>query len=276
MLRWKIVTSASSYTLDWPFTSGQLNTWTHVAGSYDGSTMLLCVNGIQVASRTASGSLLDRGGPLRIGKGSDIGGPIEVWNGSIDEARLWPFGRTPAEILGSINAELSSLPGTVSSWNLNGNYQDSSSTLNASATGTVTFTANAPTLASRLFLGVVAGPGTAGCLGTIHQALAGATQSGNQGFGLWAQRTPVSAPAAFVLGAQALASPIQLLGIDIWVDLNGAVAVPVTASILGAVHLPLPLPTAVVGGFASQFVVLDPCGSQGLTSSSCIAAVILP
>lgn len=276
VLRFKLVTTSGSYTLDWSFASTQLQTWTHVAGSYDGTTMLLCVNGAQVLSRAATGTIVDNGGTLRIGKGSDIGGPIEVWNGNIDEARLWPFGRTPAEIAGSMNAELSSLPGLVSTWNLNGNGTDSSSAQNAVASGTVTFGTNTPTLATRLFVGAVAGTGTAGCLGTIQQAVAGTTQSGNAGFGLWAQRVPASAPAVLVFGAQVLQNPIQVLGISIWVDLNGVVTLPTTASSLGALHVPLPVPAGLVGGFASQFVVLDSCGSQGLTSSTCIGTVILP
>lgn len=277
VLRFKIVTQVASYTLDWAFTSGQLLTWTHVAGSYDGTTMRLCVNGAQVLSRTASGAIKDQGGPLRIGKGSDVATPIEVWNGSIDEARLWPYGRTPAEILGSYKTELSSLPGFVSSWNFNGNYLDSSTGgLNATMTGSVTFTTNTPTLTTRIFLGGSVGASSPGCLGPIHFAVNGAPMSGNQGFGVAAQRTASLQPAALILGTGALGTPLKILGIDIWTDLVGAVSIPTTSTSLGAVSIGLPIPAGVVGGFASQYVILDPCVPLGLTASNCLKFVILP
>ncbi len=276
-VRWLVTTTAGVYSANWTFSAGQLNTWTHLAGTYDGTTARLFVNGVEVATRVASGALKDLGGALRIGKGSDIGGPMEVWNGKIDEARIWPFARSGASILGSMNAELSGMPGTVATWNLNGGYQDSSSTLHATATGSVAFVPGAPALSTRLFLGSVIGKSSDGCLGPIPLALTGTAQSGNAGFGLAAQRVPGSAPGLCVLSPQALSTPLKLLGLDVWVDLNGSLPLTATTDKLGAIQFPLPIPaTLMAGGLAAQFVIIDTCGTQGLTASNALVFVITP
>jgi hypothetical protein len=44
-----------------------LNTWTHLAATYDGTALRLYVDGVQVASRPVSGSLAASSNPLRIG-----------------------------------------------------------------------------------------------------------------------------------------------------------------------------------------------------------------
>ena len=62
-----------------------LNAWTHLAATYDGTTLRLYVNGVQVGSRAVSGALLTSTGALRIG-GNSIWG--EFFQGRIDEVRV--------------------------------------------------------------------------------------------------------------------------------------------------------------------------------------------
>ena len=50
-----------------------VNVWTHVAGTYDGSTLRLFINGVQVASTAISGSIASSNGVLRIGGNSYVG-----------------------------------------------------------------------------------------------------------------------------------------------------------------------------------------------------------
>jgi hypothetical protein len=45
----------------------KLNTWTHVAGTYDGAVLRLFINGVQVRSIPLSGGMPVTVGPLRIG-----------------------------------------------------------------------------------------------------------------------------------------------------------------------------------------------------------------
>ncbi len=63
-----------------------LNTWTHVAATYDGATLRLYLNGTQVGSRAITGSIVTSSNPLRIG-GNSVWG--EYFAGQIDEVRVY-------------------------------------------------------------------------------------------------------------------------------------------------------------------------------------------
>jgi hypothetical protein len=271
---------------EWNFSPGQLLVWTHVAATYDGTAQRLFVNGVEVASAARSGNLplLDQGGLLHIGKG-DPGSTLshyENWNGQIDELRLWPFARTAAEIQSTMNLELNSVPGLVSTWNFNASdFSDSSSILHGNAIGTVNFTTNAPNLTVVPHPGVVvAGAGTPGCFGTIHQTFSGPPRRGNNAFAFVAHRVPVGTPVAFFFAPQNLTSPIQVAGVDIWPDLFSPASFFATAAndALGTARFPIAIPGWIPAGsfFAGQFIALDVCGPQGLTSSSALSGVIIP
>jgi hypothetical protein len=77
--------------------TGQLavNTWTHVAFTYDGTTIRLYVNGALVASRAHTGSMVTAAAPLRIG-GNSVWG--EYFAGQIDEVRIYDRVLTQAAI----------------------------------------------------------------------------------------------------------------------------------------------------------------------------------
>jgi len=69
--------------------------WTHLAATYDKSTLRLYVNGTQVASTAVSGTLVNSTRALKIG-GNTIWG--EYFAGLIDEVRVYERALTPAEI----------------------------------------------------------------------------------------------------------------------------------------------------------------------------------
>jgi PKD repeat protein len=71
------------------------NVWTHLAGTYDGTTLRLFINGVQTASSTPNGSIATSSGPLRIG-GNSLWG--EFFQGYIDEVRVYNRALTQAEI----------------------------------------------------------------------------------------------------------------------------------------------------------------------------------
>ena len=71
------------------------NVWTHVAGTYDGATVRLFLNGVQGASTAISGPIAASTGPLRIG-GNGLWG--EFFQGSIDEVRIYNRALTAPEI----------------------------------------------------------------------------------------------------------------------------------------------------------------------------------
>jgi Concanavalin A-like lectin/glucanases superfamily len=72
-----------------------LNTWTHLAVTYDGSTLRLYVNGTQVSSKAVTGAMPAGTQPLRIG-GNAIWG--EYFAGLIDEVRIYNRALSSAEI----------------------------------------------------------------------------------------------------------------------------------------------------------------------------------
>ena len=72
-----------------------LNTWTHVAGTYDGSEMKVYVDGVPVDSMNVSLTISNATAPLFIGAHSVY---TRFFIGSIDEVRIWDVARTHAEI----------------------------------------------------------------------------------------------------------------------------------------------------------------------------------
>jgi hypothetical protein len=277
-IRW-LVDANSTVSVDWNFGPGQLLTWTHLAGTWNGSEARLFVDGVLVGSSVGSGPLDDQGGVLRIGKGSDVATPIEVWNGSIDEVRIWPFARSAAEIQATMYDELASVPGQVSTWNFDNHTFDTSSGRDGTISGAVSFTAPAPGLTAQTFPGTGTGTSTPGCLGAIETTAGSVPRVGNGVFTLVAHRLPPGALTLGLVGTQVLPSALPALGIGVWLDptsVFGTFPVPVDA--LGTARLTLPIPATAPPGFvfAVQFGSVDPCGPAGFTASNALGAFLIP
>lgn len=87
----------------------ELGVWHHAAVSYDGTTVYLYLNGIEVAS-AAQGSAPDYdNNPVLIGADNDdSNNDYEfLFNGEIDEVRIWSVARSAGEIRDNINKTLS-------------------------------------------------------------------------------------------------------------------------------------------------------------------------
>ena len=80
-------------------------TWSYLAGTYDGSSLKLYVNGSLVSSRSISGGIFVSTNPLRIG-GNSVWG--EYFNGLIDEVRVYNRALTQAEIQADMNTPVAS------------------------------------------------------------------------------------------------------------------------------------------------------------------------
>jgi hypothetical protein len=72
-----------------------LNTWTHLALTYDGTTLCLYVNGVQVFSLARTGNLTASAHPLEIGGDSILG---QYFQGAIDEVRIYNQALSLSEI----------------------------------------------------------------------------------------------------------------------------------------------------------------------------------
>jgi len=128
-----------------------LNTWTHVAGTYDGDSSKLFVNGLQVASRYFDGTMNPNTAfPVRFGRLADAGqSQTRYFNGQIDEVRIWNIAKPKAEILAGYNRHISPTSnGLVGYWNFNiasgTTVPDQTSSGNTATFNTVTLSPNVP------------------------------------------------------------------------------------------------------------------------------------
>ena len=83
-------------------------TWTHLAATYDGTVVALYVNGTQVSTTFASGSIISATGALKLG-GNAIWG--EWFNGLIDEVRIYSRALSAGEIQADMNTSITSPDG---------------------------------------------------------------------------------------------------------------------------------------------------------------------
>jgi hypothetical protein len=99
-------------------TTVQTNQWYHVAGTFDGTTMRLYVNGILEAAAASPGPINTNSQPFYIGR-VDGAGTSTFFSGQIADVRLWNVARSEADIQGSMNQELTgSETGLAGSWRL--------------------------------------------------------------------------------------------------------------------------------------------------------------
>ncbi len=100
-----------------PSNSLSVGVWQHVAATYDGTTMRVFVNGVEIASRAQSGSIDASTEPLGIG--NNVVNPNGfVWHGGLDEISLYNRGLTAAEVQSIYNAGLAGkLKQTVTQFN---------------------------------------------------------------------------------------------------------------------------------------------------------------
>jgi hypothetical protein len=100
-----------------------LNTWAHVAGTFDGNQLILYVNGNVVNTLSFAGSIVPSPSyPLAIGRLSDpVWGPARYFDGLMDEVRVWNRALSQAELQAGMNDHIdpASATGLISCWRMN-------------------------------------------------------------------------------------------------------------------------------------------------------------
>ena len=82
-----------------------MNTWTHLALTYDGTTLRLYVNGKQASTVAQAGTILASTSPLQIGGDSFFG---QFFDGTLDEIRVYNTPLTQAQISADMNTSVAS------------------------------------------------------------------------------------------------------------------------------------------------------------------------
>ena len=83
--------------------SSGLNTWYHIVGTYDTSTMKLYINGMLSHSKSVTGAIETNNEPLRIGKQFWYGNVYSYWDGLIDEVKIYNRALSADEVLEHYN-----------------------------------------------------------------------------------------------------------------------------------------------------------------------------
>ena len=95
----------NGYT-DYTWSGLTTNTWYHVAVTLSSTKTAIFINGTEVASQTATGSLTPNNKPLVIGANKSTGVDPYPLNGKLDEFRVWNTAKTQVEIAANMNYEL--------------------------------------------------------------------------------------------------------------------------------------------------------------------------
>jgi endonuclease/exonuclease/phosphatase family metal-dependent hydrolase/fibronectin type 3 domain-containing protein len=86
------------------------NTWTHMAATYDGAMVRVYVNGVQVASQAATGSLATSTNPLEIGGSAIDNG---WFSGLIDDVRVYNTALTASQVQADMTTPVSNVVANV-------------------------------------------------------------------------------------------------------------------------------------------------------------------
>jgi hypothetical protein len=96
-----------------------LNTWSHVAVTYDGTNKQFYINGVLDSTSARPGSLFSDEAPLYIGRQGAAGNAGNYFNGQLAEVRVWNTVRTAGQIQSDMNFSSIAQPGLLAHYHLN-------------------------------------------------------------------------------------------------------------------------------------------------------------
>lgn len=102
--------------------------WYHLAATYDGSNVLIFVDGVLIKNEALSGPMRIDQSELVIGRGDPAWSSGEYFDGALDEIRIWNVARPTAKIQAGMKGRLTGRePGLVAYWNFDdGTAEDQS------------------------------------------------------------------------------------------------------------------------------------------------------
>lgn len=254
--------------------------WYHLAMTYDGATLRLYVNGGQVASTAAVGTLpLTDDRDLQMGLEDIVAGVDNHLDGVIDEVRVWDVARTATQLATFMNQTVDpDTPGLVGAWRCDeasGTQAvlDETSNGNDGTLGTdAAVAADDPTRGASTapmrweFLGNA----LAGNLGLPQLTGSGTLQAASV-VSLNLSSANPSAAAALVIGANAIYAPLKG-GILVPDDDLIIFGLPVTAVGTYSLNSIWPGGLPARSEFYFQFWIPDAVGRQGYAASNGLLA----
>lgn len=112
-----------------------LNKWQHVAGTYDGTTAKIFVNGVLIQSQNVTLTIANPAQNLVIGSSAPYLGSRE-FPGRIDEVRIWSVSRTPNQLLDGMYREMAGNESGLAAYFKMSNGSGTTLTDNVSSGGT--------------------------------------------------------------------------------------------------------------------------------------------
>jgi hypothetical protein len=112
-----------------------LNKWQHVAGTYDGTTAKIFVNGVMIQSQNVTLTIANPAQNLVIGSSAPYLGSRE-FPGRIDEVRIWSVSRTPNQLLDGMYREMAGNESGLAAYFKMSNGSGTTLTDNVSSGGT--------------------------------------------------------------------------------------------------------------------------------------------
>lgn len=247
--------SGVGYVLYTAFTPIPLNTWTHVAATYNGSNVRLYINGVLSASYTETRSIANISTNVTIGDGNIAG--TQFFQGMIDEVRLWSVARTQDEIQSNMSRTVGVTTATSFAWSPSGS-------LNTATGAAVIATPSTATTYT------VTGTSAAGCMATATSTI---TLSNPVAISTQPENVIIcpAANASFTVAATNATSYRWQVSTDnggTWTNLNNAgVYTNVTTTTMN-----ITAATAAMNGYLYRCVCVNaPCGN--VNSRACALTV---
>jgi uncharacterized repeat protein (TIGR01451 family) len=270
-LQWVIMIGGVFSSLQTPANVLTVNAWQHVAATYDGATMRIFVNGVEVASKAQTGAIDATTDPLVIGRNVVT---ADDWQGLIDEVELYNRALSPAEIQSIVNAGSAGKCKPSTDITITNNDSPDPVVVNNNLTYTITATNTGPDVATGVAINDPLPAGVSFVSATPSQGTCSGTSTVNCGLGSLA--SGASATVQIVVTANTvttLSNTATVSGIQ--PDPNGAnnsatatttvLAVGPTFSISGHVADPANLPLVGVNihisGSANGDVTTDTAGN---------------
>lgn len=201
------------------------NVWHHAAVTYDGSNVRIYLDGnLDSTTATTGTPRFDSIQHAAIGSAlTSTGAAAGFFGGQADEARIWNFARTQAQIQSTINDEVIGAPGLIGRWGMN---EGTGTTIADSSGSGITGTLGAGVAAARPTFVPGAFFGNSGVLLTGNNG----TAIGNQ------QHIKLAGPGGFATGPNPSSYTIEL-----WFNWNGVVPTGTGLAATGGNTFPLNL-----------------------------------